>query len=134
MSSNFATGIKPYCTDAYELSKILNVICNQTRMRLICLLLQGERCVNEITETLALPQNLVSHHLGVLRNAGLIDGQRDEKDSRWIYYSINRQTLAALNACYLGFFAADRTQPWCEGCGNQPGCCPEYPALDLQSG
>jgi ArsR family transcriptional regulator len=37
-----------------------------------------------------LPQNLISHHLGVLREAGLI---RARREGRWVYYSVNKTTL-----------------------------------------
>ena len=39
--------------------------------------------------------NLISHHLRVLREAGLVDVERDALDARWMYYSINRQALEA---------------------------------------
>jgi DNA-binding transcriptional ArsR family regulator len=60
--------------------------CNSTRAQIIEFLLAGERCVCEMTGPLDVSQPLVSHHLALLRNAGLILA-RDE--GARTYYSIN---------------------------------------------
>jgi ArsR family transcriptional regulator len=62
-----------------------------TRLRILCLLRNEELCVCEILKSLELPQNLVSHHLRVLREAGLIDGARDGKFMRYSSLSSNLQ-------------------------------------------
>jgi ArsR family transcriptional regulator len=56
-----------------ELSLIMKVLADRNRLAIICWLKGGEKCVCEIFEHLDLRQNLVSHHLKVLREAGLID-------------------------------------------------------------
>lgn len=108
-----------------QLSSWLKTLCEENRMRVLCFLLQGERSVCDLADCLNLPQNLVSHHLGVLRQAGLVTARRDEHDARWIYYSVDRAVLAELNALYLSFFAADRTEPWRDDCCAGDECCLE---------
>jgi DNA-binding transcriptional ArsR family regulator len=50
----------------------LGALAEPNRMRIVELLRGGPRSVNEIVETLELPQPLVSKHLRVLRDAGLV--------------------------------------------------------------
>lgn len=108
-----------------QLSSWLKTLCEENRMRVLCFLMQGERSVCDLATCLNLPQNLVSHHLGVLRHAGLVTARRDEHDARWVYYSVDRAALARLNALYLQFFAADRTEPWRTDCCAGDECCLE---------
>lgn len=56
-----------------ELCLLIKILADKNRMAIICWLKGGERCVCEIFEKLNLQQNLVSHHLKVLREAGLIE-------------------------------------------------------------
>ena len=69
--------------------------------------------------------DVVSHHLGVLRELGLVTACRDEQDARLIYYAVNRSALAQLNTMYLCFSAADRAAPWRLGCCVEGDCCRE---------
>lgn len=57
----------------------LRVLSDPTRLRILCLVREKELCVCEILETMKLPQNLVSHHLRVLREAGIILSKREGK-------------------------------------------------------
>lgn len=77
-----------------ELAGTLRVISDVNRLRILSLLIRQELCVCDIIATLGLGQSLVSHHLGVLRQAGLI---RDRHDAQWVYYSIDPEKLAELN-------------------------------------
>ncbi len=56
-----------------------------TRLRLLRLLVVNEKriCVCELVDALEMPQYRVSRHLNILKNAGLIDSQRD---GTWMYY------------------------------------------------
>lgn len=74
-----------------SLLSFLQVMSDPTRLRILCLLRNEELCVCEILKSLELPQNLVSHHLRVLREAGLIDGAREGKFMRYSAISPNLQ-------------------------------------------
>ena len=65
---------------------ILRVISEENRLLIFCLLKKREMCVCEIWQYLDLPQNLVSHHLKVLKDFGLIKSRRE---STKIIYSLN---------------------------------------------
>ncbi len=73
-----------------ETAKVNAVLSDGNRLRILCLLKDGERCVCEIWMNLALPQNLTSHHLKTLKNAGLL---RSRRDGLRIYYSLNKAAL-----------------------------------------
>ncbi len=54
----------------------LKALSDETRLRILCFLQSGEKCVCEIVDFLKLPQNLISHHLKVLREAGLVESRK----------------------------------------------------------
>ena len=58
---------------------------DETRLRLLEILVDGERTVGDLMDATELGQSLVSHHLRTLRNAGLVVTRRD---GRWIHYAI----------------------------------------------
>ncbi|MBB2975593.1 protein-tyrosine-phosphatase/DNA-binding transcriptional ArsR family regulator [Microbacterium endophyticum] len=66
------------------------------RLRLLDLLTLGDLSPTEVRERLGMTSNLVSHHLGVLENAGLITRTRSEGDARRSYVSLRREALAHL--------------------------------------
>lgn len=73
------------------------MLADDTRWRLIAALRLGDRQVGELVAHLALPQNLVSYHLGLLRQAGLVKIHRSDADARVVYYGLD---LAALQAAH----------------------------------
>ena len=76
-----------------RLAPALRALADPTRLRLLGLLGDGERCVCDLHGPLGLAQNLVSHHLRVLREAGLVSARRD---SRWVHYALRRERLDEL--------------------------------------
>ena len=73
-------------------SDIFKALSDETRLRIVNLILTSGKslCVCEIVYALKLPQYLVSRHLGILKNSGLIKGR---KEGKWIYYSLNKKDL-----------------------------------------
>lgn len=65
---------------------LFKALCNSTRAQIVEFLLSGERCVCEMTGPLDVSQPLVSHHLALLRDAGIVKA-RDE--GARTYYSID---------------------------------------------
>ena len=105
------------------LAERLKALAEPNRLRIFNLLMDGVQCNCELSEALAMPPNLISHHLSRLRSVGLVDVERDEWDSRWIYYSINRAALEELNAAFGSFFDPNRIQPRRLTCGPQHAIC-----------
>lgn len=73
-----------------KISKQFKVLGNDTRLEIIKFLATGEKCVCNIYEHLKLAQNLVSHHLGVLRKSDLIVAS---KEGKWVHYTLNDSTI-----------------------------------------
>lgn len=73
-----------------EATAVLKALADPNRLRIFNLLMQGDSCNGELNERLGLPPNLLSHHLKVLREAGLVRNRHDAVDARWIYYTVDR--------------------------------------------
>ena len=65
---------------------------DETRLRLLELLNDGERTVGDLMDATGLGQSLVSHHLRTLRQAGLVATRRE---GRWVHYSIVDAAVAS---------------------------------------
>lgn len=76
-------------------AQLLKLLADPTRRQIFLLLMGGETCNCELAAELDLPQNLISHHIRKLREAGLVLEQRDPHDGRWIHYTIGVDALAA---------------------------------------
>ncbi len=63
------------------------------RWRILELLGREELCVCHLVELLDAPQSLVSHHLRVLRESGLVESERFRY---WTYYRLRRESLVQL--------------------------------------
>jgi ArsR family transcriptional regulator len=95
---------------AQSLAQTLKALSNPTRLKVFDILMEGDLCHCEIAEQLGLSLSLVSHHLRILREVGLVRSERDADDARWVYYSINRKTLAQLDAEMRHLLDANRIQ------------------------
>lgn len=116
------TAVPP--TDIDTLLKQLKALANPKRLQIIHLLMEGVHCNCELGEALNMPPNLISHHMGILRDMGLVDVERDAVDARWIYFSINEEAIAALNQNFNAFFDVNRIQPRRPTCGPQGSVVP----------
>lgn len=78
--------------DAVVQARLLKALADPTRLRILSLLSrhEGEACVCEIVENFTLEQPSISHHLRILRDAGLVDYR---KKGLWAYYYVRREAL-----------------------------------------
>ena len=76
-----------------HLPAALKAAADPLRWRILNALAEEELCVCHLSEDLGVPQPLVSHHLRVLRDAGLVES---EKWRYWTYYRLNPATLGRL--------------------------------------
>ena len=90
------------------LTQQLKVLAEPNRLLIINLLMQGTQCNCMLGDALKMAPNLISHHLGVLREAGLVNLERDPLDARWVYYSINREALTKLDTALGEFLNPER--------------------------
>ncbi len=76
-----------------SVTRMMKVLAEPNRLALFRKIMDGVQCNCELGGELNLAPNLISHHLSVLRDASLINLERDQFDARWIYYSINQEVL-----------------------------------------
>jgi len=111
--------------------QLMKTLSDETRLRILHLLLERECCVCEVMQALDISQTRASRNLGILQNAGLLKTQRS---GLWVLYSIDWQTtnryavpLAQLlqdNPIENETLAADR-QRLKQAKRIGPGCPPE---------
>jgi protein-tyrosine-phosphatase/DNA-binding transcriptional ArsR family regulator len=83
-----------------EPSRLLKVLSNEVRWGLVAALALSDRKVNELVDRVQQPANLVSYHLGQLRNARVVTERRSSADARDVYYSLDLERLqAAFQRC-----------------------------------
>jgi len=108
--------ILPTSIDSKTLAAMLSVLAEPNRLLILDLLMSGVQCNCELGGKLKMAPNLVSHHLNVLRHAGLINVERDTSDARWLYYSINQEKIDELVAAMIGFMDRRHAQMDTEIC------------------
>ena len=78
-----------------SLEHTFKALADQTRLRILALLLNGEVSVCDIHTCLGLPQPKVSRHLAYLRRAGLVATRRE---GLWVHYRLSEPADAVLRA------------------------------------
>jgi ArsR family transcriptional regulator len=73
---------------------VLKALAEPLRWRIVVALAREELCVCHLTEDLAAPQPLISHHLRVLRKARIVESERWRY---WTYYRLRPAALAELS-------------------------------------
>ncbi|MDB6121326.1 MAG: ArsR family transcriptional regulator [Pedosphaera sp.] len=76
-----------------KLLEIYKCLCDETRLRILHLLLQGPLCVCHFQSILEVPQVAISKHLAYLRKRGLATARRHEQ---WMIYQLPEQRPAEL--------------------------------------
>lgn len=74
----------------HDLTEFLKIVSDENRLRILCILKTGPKCVCDIWENLELSQNLVSHHLKTLKDAKLLKSRRSGLK---IFYYINNDNI-----------------------------------------
>ena len=69
-----------------EMAELFKMFGDSTRIKILCVLFEGEKCVQEITEAAGSSQSAVSHQLRILRQARLV---KSRKEGRVVYYSLD---------------------------------------------
>ena len=108
--------------DLTEISKWLKVLCEPNRLMLLDAIISGVQCNCDLGESLSMAPNLISHHLSVMREAGLIDAERDQTDARWIYYTANAEALKSLQHLLSAFLDPSRIQSLSPSCRPRQAC------------
>jgi len=79
---------------AEEATEIFKALSNKTRLLILCTLLENDCNVSELVDELHIPQSTVSQHLSIMRNKGIIKGQRE--GAKVCYQIVNDMVLEIL--------------------------------------
>jgi ArsR family transcriptional regulator len=84
-----------------DLARVFKALGDPVRLRLLSLIAShagGEACVCDLTDAFDLTGPTISHHLKVLREAGIIDGERR---GTWVYYRVQPAVLQRLSSVLM---------------------------------
>ena len=70
--------------DYEDVSELFRALSSPVRIALVSLLTDGEMCVHELVDALALPQPLISQHLRILRDADLVTRTRRGREVAYV--------------------------------------------------
>ena len=79
--------------DLTQAARWFHALADETRLRILARLGEGEQCVCDLTDALEAGQSRLSFHLKTLKDAGLV---RDRRQGRWVYYSLNPEAVEAM--------------------------------------
>ncbi len=94
------SGTEPKCKKdprIPELAEALKTLADPNRLRIMCYLSKGESCVCDIETELGISQQLTSHHVNVLKEAGFL---KLRKEGTRYNYSIDRDFLKRVNESF----------------------------------
>jgi ArsR family transcriptional regulator, virulence genes transcriptional regulator len=84
---------------------LLKSMANETRLMILCQLVEGERSVSQLLETTPLGQSALSQHLAVLRRERLVTARREAQS---VYYSLaSHEVRAIIQTLYDLFCGCD---------------------------
>lgn len=94
MSSSAAKNFLPLRMNSpQDAATWFRALGDETRLKIVDCLSEGELCVCDLTDVLETKQSLLSFHLKTLKDAGILN---DRRDGRWVYYSLSPDALAFL--------------------------------------
>jgi ArsR family transcriptional regulator len=94
-----------------RLPALLKALTDPTRLRIVGYLAQRELCVCDVEAQLGISQSMTSHHIGILRRAGLLLARREDRDARWVYYRLNPDVVAELRVAFNGLLDLSHFDP-----------------------
>ncbi|MCS6926472.1 MAG: metalloregulator ArsR/SmtB family transcription factor [Candidatus Binatia bacterium] len=104
----FAVATRRFLPRGQSVSRVVrwfHALADETRLRIIECLSEGEQCVCELTDQLDIAQSRLSFHLKTLKDAGIVT---DRRVGRWVYYALNPQTIAEVEQCVQALKACCR--------------------------
>ena len=109
-----------------EPADFFRVLADETRWRIVRLVMDRALCVCELSDILEMPQSSVSSHVQIIRRAGLLES---ETCGKWTYFRIGHDHLALLKSLVRRFqddgtFASDAEKAEARLARRETSCCP----------
>ena len=83
----------PQDKEIEALSAFLKMMGDPTRIKMMCIMSQGEMCVQDIACALGMTKSAISHQLSGLRDSGIVKSRREGKN---VFYSIDDEHVNAV--------------------------------------
>lgn len=106
---------------------LFSALADSTRLRVLCVLRSGERCVCDLVQAMRISQPKISRHLAYLRRAGWVDTRRQ---GLWIFYRLkapssptHAKLLDCLETCAVETPLCQRDGERLASCANGPARC-----------
>ena len=87
--------------NAERAADLLGAMANPRRLMVLCKLLEGEKSVNTLADSVGLSQSALSQHLAKLREKGLVSTRRD---AQTIYYRLASEEVHGILSTLYGFY------------------------------
>jgi len=91
--------------EAERIAAVFKAFCDENRVRILQILLDGEKCACRLLEGMNITQPTLSHHMKILCDSGIVTGRRQGK---WMYYTISAEGLEKART-YLEYFGKKGT-------------------------
>ena len=91
-----------------DLMKVCRALSDPTRVKILTQLSAGALCVGALAERVGITHSAVSQHLRVLRDVGLVEG---DKRGYWVHYSLDRKRVREIST---------QVGKWLEGLASRP--------------
>ena len=92
-----------------EIALICKALGDKSRLQIVGMLTDGEKCACKLLEKFEITQPTLSHHMKILCECGLVNVRRE---SKWSHYCLNCETLTEFKRFIDGIF-----------CGREEGEC-----------
>ena len=76
--------------DERKAALIFKAFCDENRIKILQLLLDGEKCACRLLEEMNITQPTLSHHMKILCDSGIVVGR---KEGKWIHYSLSDEGI-----------------------------------------
>lgn len=92
-------------------AKLFKALSDETRLNILELLKEGEKCACRLLEELNIVQSTLSHHMKILCDSGIVAAR---KEGKWSYYSIDNEGAENINILlefYTGTLKVNNVNP-----------------------
>ena len=89
---------------AIDCVEVCKALADDTRQKILVMLLDGEKCVSDIVEAFDMSQPTISHHLGILKRFHLVTSR---KEGKLVFYDINRDNVVECCGMLMTKFDAE---------------------------
>ena len=76
--------------NAKNTATIFKAFCDESRVSILELLTDGEKCACRLLEAMEITQPTLSHHMKILTDSGIVKGR---KEGKWMYYSLSEEGI-----------------------------------------